>query len=121
MRSPFEPPTTTCSLELHTRSVLVYLISVTIVLPIALSLAFPGLVLLNQELNWIPTEGRIYNHQIDGKSVPLQVAMRDSLLVGAVVGLPGLVLALRGIVNWRRNSRVSRSSIEPTGVLAKWP
>ena len=119
MKSPFEPPTTTYALEIHTRSVLVYFIAATIVIPIALSLAFPGLVLLNQELNWIPTEGRIYNIEIDGKSVPLQVAMRDSLFVGAAVGLPGLVLALRGIVNWRWNSRVSRSPIEPTGVSAK--
>ena len=61
MKSPFEPPTTTYALEIHTRSVLVYFIAATIVIAIALSFAFPGLVLLNQDLNWIPTEGRIFN------------------------------------------------------------
>ena len=105
MQSPFEPPKTTSFLEKRTRGVRVYLISATIVILIALSLAFPGLVLLNQELGWIPTSGRIYRIERDGKSVPLQVAMRGSLLTGAVVGLPGLGLALRGIANWRWNTR----------------
>ena len=119
MQSPFEPPTTNCSSEKRMRNVLIYIVAATVVIPIAVSLAFPGLVLLNQEFEWIQTSGRIYNIEIDGKEVPLKVAMRDSLLVGAAVGLSGLVLALRGIINWRLNSRVSRSPIKPTGISAE--
>ncbi len=101
------------------RSVLIYVVASTVVILIAVSLAFPGLVLLNQEYGWFPTNARIYNIDIVGKSVPLEVAMRDSLLVGTAVGLTGLILALRGIVNWRWNSRVSKSPVEPTGITVE--
>jgi len=109
MQSPFEPPNTNCCVGIRTRIVLAYLIAATILMPIALSIAYRGLVLLNQEMGWIQTRDRIYIVKIGGKSVPLQVAMRDSLLIGAAVGLMGLVLAFRGIANWRWNSTLSRA------------
>jgi len=113
MHAPYEPPNSICSLELRERKVFPYCIVATVTILCAVLIAFPGLVLLNQELGWIPTKGRVFNVEYDGKAVPLRTAMRDSLLFGTVVFLPGILLAARGLLNLRWNSKIASKSIEP--------
>ncbi len=112
MHAPYEPPSSTCDIELRERKVFAYFIVATVIILCAVLIAFPGLVLLNQELGWIPTKGRVFNVEYDGKSVPLRTAMRDSLLFGTVAFLPGILLAARGLLNVCWNSKIASKSKE---------
>jgi hypothetical protein len=50
---------------------------------VGFTIAMPGLVLLNQEHDWIPVNGRIFDVQIDGESVPVETVVWDSIIAGS--------------------------------------
>ncbi len=92
MDSAYKAPLASCRLERRERKVLAYWMIALLLLSCALLVSFPGLVLLNQELRWIPTDGWISEVRYGQTPVPLRTAMRDSLLSAFVIGLTGRCL-----------------------------
>ncbi|MFO0924593.1 MAG: hypothetical protein U0905_19155 [Pirellulales bacterium] len=105
MDSAYKAPLASCRLERRERKVLAYWMIALLLLSCALLVSFPGLVLLNQELRWIPTDGWISEVRYGQTPVPLRTAMRDSLLSAFVIGLTGTLFAVRGFRNSRWNAR----------------
>jgi len=105
----FASPTKHVSHAERERLVPAYFVACFVLFSVALLFAMPGLVLLNQQLDWIPTRGRIFEVEVDGKVVPLGTAMWSSLLSGAIPALAGALVGLIGVLNLRFNRKLRKA------------
>ena len=78
MSNPYEATQTLGRATDSRRWILPYAFACMLSASVGFTIAMPGLVLLNQEHDWIPVNGRIFDVQIDGESVPESIDLVQS-------------------------------------------
>lgn len=114
MENPYETPLSPRAKPDLKRWVFRYTFACALLLVVGVCSALPGLVLLNQELGWIPVNGKIYDIEISGESVRLETAMRNSLTTGSMLGAIGLLFGFNALLNWRYNRHLQAMRPENT-------
>ena len=109
MQNPFTPPLATGSYLEKERWVTIYGLASVALLCVSVLFSMPGLILLNQKLRWIPVRSEIYDVEINGKSVPLETAIWDSLMTGSIPAVIGVILGMLAILNYLHNRRLRKA------------
>lgn len=115
MENPYETPLSPRAKPDLKRWVFRYTFACALLLVVGVCSALPGLVLLNQELGWIPVNGKIYDIEISGESVRLETAMRNSLTTGSMLGAIGMLTELKPNV---RIHRIENFEVDSTPIAA---
>lgn len=105
MVNPYEATNADSSRQ-SPRAVRRYLTLCSLLLTVALMVAYPGLELLNQEWQIISTRTTTYDVEINGESVSNATAILYTVGTGLVLLLVGLVLGARSFINWRHNRKI---------------
>lgn len=103
MSNPYEATQSLGRATDSRRWILPYAFACMLSASVGFTIAMPGLVLLNQEHDWIPVNGRIFDVQIDGESVPVETVVWDSIIAGSAFGIVGVLLGCATLLNWRHN------------------
>ena len=104
MANPYEPSDfPIAAAATNRRAVRRYWIGSAALLLVGLTVALPGLLLLNQELGWIPTQTGIFGIEFNGQPVSNATAIRYSIGLGLALWAAALMLAARATVNRRHN------------------
>jgi len=110
MTNPYEATAAISSHRVRRRAVRRYLVLCSFLCLVAILIALPGLTLLNQEWQLIPTRSSIYDVEINGQSVSNETAIRYTLGSGLALAIVGLVLAGMSFFNYQHNRKICSES-----------
>lgn len=117
MVNPYKAATAVPSAVIRLRAVRPCIVAVPILFSIGLIIAMPGLRLLNQAWELVPTQVQVYDIEINGRPVSNATAICFFIGIGFAFLLAAVALGARGFSNWRYNRRVLRSSTNETALV----
>ncbi len=80
-----------------------YLVASGILLTAGMIAAMPSLVLLNQERQFIATNGNYVGFMVDGQPIADETAIQYCLGTGVAFSCLAMALAAKGILNYKHN------------------
>ena len=104
MANPYKPSDfPIAAVATNRRAVRRHWIGTAALLVLGITVALPGLQLLNQELGWIPTQTGIFYIEVNGQPVSNATAIRYSIGLGTALWAAALMLAALATRNLRHN------------------
>jgi hypothetical protein len=105
--NPYEATVSSSSHVPQRRALLPYAVTSALLLLVGFTIAIPGLLLLNQEWDLIPTRTEIFDVEMNGQSVSNAAAIRYFLGAGGALWCIATMLLAKSYLNWRHNRTVS--------------
>lgn len=104
MVNPYEPSDFPIAVvATNRRAVRRYWIISAALFIVGITVALPGLQLLNQELGWISTQTGIFGIEFNGKPISNATAIRYSIGLGLALWAVALISAAKATMNRRHN------------------
>ena len=105
MVNPYEASTANPSTGTRRRAVRRYLVPSS-VLFVTAPIAYPGLELLNQKLQLIPTQAGMFDVEINGELESIETATLYTVGPGLALLFVAFVLCRKSFLNWRHNRAI---------------